>query len=595
MSDLSGQTIGHYHILEKFDGDDIATTYKARDTRQKIDVAVKVFHLELIANDKSEKNIKRFEHEVRTLTKLNHPNILKVTDYGEYEGSLYLVTPLPSGRTLEQKLGQPIAWNEAATLLLPITRALAYAYQHGISHREIKPSNILVIEGGEPLLDVTKLLEVEETGIDTPEQRVDQRADVYALGMIFYEMVTGRKPYNTNSPKQTIDPLPRPRDFVQTLPQGVENILLKALAKNPTDRYADLASFTKEVEILLLDRLVTNYKGRGKIGAILQSQWKTIAVISGAIVIILALGSLPWRNRFEAAPTPAITAPPAIIASATNDSPTLTFTPALPTQTNTPVFTPTAKPLPEEITDSKGIKMRLVPAGKFTMGEDSAAHEVYLDDYYMDIYEVTNAAYKACVDDGGWCDLPSDRNWCRDEKSCLPSEISAHYKDPTYADHPVVYVNWSKANTYCEWRSARLPTEAEWEKAARGTDGRIYPWGNEPSCTKANTCKRDTTVVGSYEGGKSPYGIFDMIGNVNEWVSDWYSETYFQNSPSSNPPGPDSGDFKVVRGGSFDRYWWQRSNGQQIYQPVWSAARWWLNPVYKQDNVGFRCTSSAAP
>jgi formylglycine-generating enzyme required for sulfatase activity len=281
----------------------------------------------------------------------------------------------------------------------------------------------------------------------------------------------------------------------------------------------------------------------------------------------------------------------------------LTFTPALPAETNTPVFTPITKPLPEEITDSKGIKMRLVPAGKFTMGENSGVHEVYLDAYYMDVYEVTNAAYKACVDDGE-CELPKAFKACPwDDEACELSRISVHYKDSTYADHPVVWVNWGQANVYCEWRSpstrfasgqVRLPTEAEWEKAARGTDGRTYPWGEEPGCSKANTCKPDTTVVGSYESGKSPYGMFDMIGNVSEWVSDWYSETYYQNSPSSNPPGPDSGNSKVVRGGSWSNYRHQSGKsgwGPSIIIPASASARMWSNNG-NSDNIGFRCASS---
>jgi formylglycine-generating enzyme required for sulfatase activity len=247
--------------------------------------------------------------------------------------------------------------------------------------------------------------------------------------------------------------------------------------------------------------------------------------------------------------------------------------PALPTETNTPISTPNAKPLPDEISDSKGLTMRLVPAGTFTMGEDSGIHEVYLDTYYMDIYEVTNAAYKSCVNNRE-CEQPK----------------GAHYNDPAYADHPVVYVNWGQANAYCEWRGARLPTEAEWEKAARGTDGRTYPWGEESGCAKANICEKDTTAVGSYESGKSPYGMYDMIGNVNEWASDWYSETYYQNSPSSNPLGSDSGNSKVVRGGSWA---WDRNSG--YHNPAWSAARWLMIPESGHSNIGFRCARSTSP
>lgn len=210
--------------------------------------------------------------------------------------------------------------------------------------------------------------------------------------------------------------------------------------------------------------------------------------------------------------------------------PTLTFTPALPTETNTPVFISTtiatATPLPEEINDSKGITMRLVPAGTFPMGSknghsnEQPVHEVYLDAYYMDIYEVTNSAYKLCADTG-ICEKPTK---------------SERYTLSTYAQYPVVFVNWDMAKTYCEWRGGRLPTEAEWEKAARGTDGRTYPWGEVFDCANLN-CSTYSFVkernnpgwndginfeppVGNYESGKSPYGMYDMAGNVMEWVND---------------------------------------------------------------------------
>jgi formylglycine-generating enzyme required for sulfatase activity len=321
-----------------------------------------------------------------------------------------------------------------------------------------------------------------------------------------------------------------------------------------------------------------------------QATAATVGAVVIFLVISLAIFGLPWKQWFAAAPSVAtatntITFPPSQ-PTLTETSSILTFTSALSTETKTSTLAPTTTFLEEQIIDDKGITMRLVPVGTFMMGikdgTDNPIHEIYLDSYYMDIYEVTNAAYKKCVD-SGVCKLPSDTKYDS-------STYTSKYGDPNYEQHPVVYVDWEMAKKYCEWRNARLPTEAEWEKAARGTDGRTYPWGEDVSCDKANAfsgsyCVGDTTPVGSYESGKSPYGMYDMAGNVLELVSDWFSETYYQNSPSSNPLGPDTGQYRVLRGGS-----WNVLDGRDFR----SADRYYNDePDGVGINIGFRCARSA--
>ncbi|MFZ5883520.1 MAG: SUMF1/EgtB/PvdO family nonheme iron enzyme [Chloroflexota bacterium] len=253
-----------------------------------------------------------------------------------------------------------------------------------------------------------------------------------------------------------------------------------------------------------------------------------------------------------------------------------------PTRTPTPTPTPTPLPTPISLADPAGnpISMRLVPAGEFPMGSEKGAsderpvHTVYLDAFYMDTYEVTNALYRACVQAGA-CTPPHQTT------SYTPS---SYYGNPDFDDYPVIYVDWNMAKTYCEWRGARLPTEAEWEKAARGTDGRTYPWGEGIDCDKANYygCVGDTTKVGSYENGKSPYGPYDMAGNVWEWVADWYDENYYDRSPSRNPQGPSSGSSRVLRGGS-----WNYNDDN-----VRASFRHWLVPDLWSNYIGFRCSRS---
>ena len=190
-----------------------------------------------------------------------------------------------------------------------------------------------------------------------------------------------------------------------------------------------------------------------------------------------------------------------------------------------------------------GMVMVYVPEGNFTMGTtekpaEQPIHQVYLDAYWIDRTEVTNALYAKCVEAG----------------KCLPPELNnsithpSYYGNPQYSDYPVIYVNWKQAQAYYEWSGARLPTEAQWEKAERGTDGRLYPWGNAlptKDLENFNKIVGDTTAVGSYPSGASPYGALDMAGNVWNWTADWYGDTYYASSPSSNPQGPSTGIYRV--------------------------------------------------
>jgi formylglycine-generating enzyme required for sulfatase activity len=182
-----------------------------------------------------------------------------------------------------------------------------------------------------------------------------------------------------------------------------------------------------------------------------------------------------------------------------------------------------------------------IPTGTFLMGisrnqpdDEGPEHEVYLEAYRIDRYEVTNAGYRRCVAAGA-CSEPADLRY---------------YDDPRYATHPVVFVTWYNARDYCRWRGRRLPTEAEWEKAARGDDGRSYPWGNERLGDRLNAGNGlgGTTPVGSFPSGASPYGVLDMAGNVWEWVGDWY-EAYPGSTFRSDLLGQ---KYKVVRGGSWN-------------------------------------------
>ncbi len=222
--------------------------------------------------------------------------------------------------------------------------------------------------------------------------------------------------------------------------------------------------------------------------------------------------------------------------------------------------------------------MVLVPAGEFTMGstmadDEKPVHRVYLDAFYMDKYHETVGQYAKYLE-------------ATDKEAPPEWDIM---NQPRHQKRPVVNVSWFDAASYCKWAGKRLPTEAEWEKAARGTDGRLYPWGNEaPTRLHANFGKKKwanhmaLVPVGMFELGKSPYGIYDLAGNAWEWVNDWYDHDYYKKSPTKNPQGPTSGKSKVVRGG----------NWLYVQEFLRSSFRFNAEPSGRQFGYGFRCAKT---
>jgi len=244
---------------------------------------------------------------------------------------------------------------------------------------------------------------------------------------------------------------------------------------------------------------------------------------------------------------------------------------------------PESQPMTQarKITGKDGAPMVLIPAGEFWMGspdgegdkDEDPRHQVMLDAFYMDKFEVTVSKYAEFM-----------RVTSRSEPKYWDQVNSSKHRNL-----PLIGVDWHDADAYCRWAGKRLPTEAEWEKAARGTDGRTYPWGNEqPTARLANFGKSwDTTnvyderlaSVDSYDAGKSLYGLHHMAGNVWEWTADWYDENYYSKSTARNPQGPSSGEYRVVRGGS----WYDAPDN------VRSANRYWYIPSPRFDLIGFRC------
>lgn len=242
-----------------------------------------------------------------------------------------------------------------------------------------------------------------------------------------------------------------------------------------------------------------------------------------------------------------------------------------------------AEPISESVPGEEPIpdEMVTIPAGPFIRGTENGGFDeqpprtIHLDEFSIDRYEVTNHQYQQFVLATGH------------RKPGLPSRYAKSGARVRGANQPIVYVSWDDAEEYCRWKGKRLPTEAEWEKAMRGADGRLWPWGNKEQPNGANWARvpdgsEVTARVGSFQADKSPYGVMDGAGNVIEWVADWYDETYYKRSPEQNPPSPEYGTYRVLRGGGYT------TTGADVR--ITSRSK--MMPDFRDETIGFRCASS---
>jgi eukaryotic-like serine/threonine-protein kinase len=516
-----------------------------------------------------------------------------------------------------------------------------------VIHRDIKPANIKITPDGramlvdfgiaktlDPLLKTTLGARAVTPGYSPLEQygqgTTDMRTDIYALGATLYTLLSGQEP--PESPKRAVrDPLLPPRQLNPGISAMTEAAVIRAIQMDPEQRFQSATQLkqalpspqplkpaplpmVEEKWVTPASPIPTLYptavpslsrqpflpgttiapKKRSVPWGWLAGGMAGLALLVVIIVMGVGLGGLMQTNAHKTqtaaavaaihASTPAASLTPEPTNTQTpSRTPTLTRTP-LPSRTTTPTQSPTQglEIGSTLISPVDGMVMVYVPEGDFLMGsvagvgsdDEQPQHTVYLDAFWIDRTEVTNAMYASCVAAGA----------CSPPASTSSNHRSAYYGNGEYDHYPVIYVSWNNANAYCTWAGRQLPTEAEWEKAARGTDGRSYPWGEGIDCGRANfhNCVGDTSEVGSYPSGASPYGAMDMAGNVWEWVADWYDSGYYGVSPSSNPAGPTDGLYRSQRGGS----WVDDSDLLQ------ASVRLWGNPGDLNFDSGFRCALS---
>ena len=554
--------------------------------------------------------------------------------------------------------GRPLDEAEVLPWIRQVCDALIYLHSRTppIIHRDIKPQNIIITGDGRAMLvdfGISKLFEPDRgttigaravtPGYSPPEQygvgRTDARSDIYSLGATLYTLLTGRVPPDGPDLSSGTDALVPPRQANAAVSEATSAAILAAMSPTITQRLDSAAMLQRLLSPgppppaaavpptlvggAAFQRPTAVVPPAGDPTAQLRDAAPQAQVrpdarpprravpvwawLAGALVLVAVVAGILWavngRDGGQGAatvqptadgPATAAAVGPTAIAAEPTATPTLAAT-----ATTAPTMTPTATPArPPQLGDVRAVargdttaEQVFVPGGSFQMGneggdaDESPVHAVTLDGFWIDRLEVTNAQYAACVYAG----------------ACAPPSDSSSYTRPSYfgnsqfAGYPVLFVTWNDATTFCAWGGGRLPTEAEWEYAARGPESRLYPWGDVFDNTRLNFCDANcdfpnsdpnsddgyasTSPGGAFPAGASWAGALDMAGNVWEFVSDWYAADAYASAAASNPTGPATGENHVLRGGS----WFNKPFGAR------SVDRYNVAPDYRDFSIGFRC------
>jgi serine/threonine-protein kinase len=533
-----GQTVlGRYQLVRFRGRGAFGEVWEAEDTALRRRVALKFVESHKLA---------QLRDEAATLAQLDHPNIVKVWDVSLDPSAPTLVMEYIGGESLRERVAREpaVTVDESVGIACSVLSALDHAHGKGILHRDIKPENILLSGDGLTKLGDFGLGRMTEAEISlltsrsvlsggsdvsvagtlrymAPEQeegREEERSDVYSVGVLLYEMLTDRVPRGRVKDPSALNP---------SVPEFLEDAILRALEPEVEDRWPSAAE--------MLAAVSSAKGGAAEAGVPLVARQPSRLPLRAAVAGPVAT---PRPAREPSQSTPSRLASPA--AGRTYDLSSAAHPP------------PAGVTFPEGtvVNEKDGSILVPIPAGEAIFGspkgkgfdEERPQFRASLPGYTLAAHPVTNAQYLRFVE--------ATRRSTRG--------LSAAHADPSMSDHPVVCVSWEDAEAYCEWAGLRLPSELEWEKGARGTDGRKYPWGNEwddDRCRfdgNGDSAGRRTCGIWEYPTGRSPYGLFHMSGNVWEWCADWHDYKAYQRYSRGDLTPPASGESRVLRGGSWN-------------------------------------------
>ncbi len=710
--------LGQFRVDRFVASGGMGTVYQVADLDRKVSLAMKVLQSD-VAEDPV--MLKSFKREANALKKLTHPNI--VPFYGLYQTMdfLFILESFINGPTLKdiikRQSGKPLPMDEVLVYIKSLCSALGYAHSNNVIHCDVKPGNLMVDSGGIIYLTDFGIARHADSATTTfahagtaaymaPEQirgeSVTPATDIYALGVILFELLTGQRPYKgnengTESAGTTVNeriryghlhlPPPDPRTINPSLNEGVSSVICKAMDKDENKRYLSTAELLEDLcksvglteeevaerialpadyfNIQTIGKDKTGYTGGVLISSEVSSSgnqrdkgtkikpwmlWGSAGLITGLGILFLILAASvyfifirkPADGRITSHEAPS--AELSIMESPTGAEPSsmtdsmITEEPVaniLIVDQNTPTPEPTNAPRFQagdiQTNTIDKLPMVYIPAGTFVMGAKdeyknqnyciTPQHNVTLDAYWIDQTEVTIGAYKLFVNATGYetyAELNGNLAYLWDNKHMDWNKSSGKDSGPNWrkpyggrkdlsdemANYPVSQVNWDDARAYCEWAGGALPTEAQWEHAAKGdNENRKYPWGMDEVSGKflnmgdkqlnCSICDyhiddgfAGTAPVGSFPAGASPFGILDMAGNVYEWVYDSFS--CYTGSDQTNPLVDNFGGERIMRGGSYVDY-------EGFYYRFRVDNRRSNEPWKPIGDVGFRCAFRAEP